>query len=109
VAWAPPSRDERMTRLRPAPRVAVVEEGGVVYAASLPDGPIVVLDGAAAAIWVGACDGPRSTLADRVAALTDAAVDDIREDVESFVDELVRRGLLTERESDGDRSAAAPR
>ncbi|KRE25833.1 PqqD family protein [Agromyces sp. Soil535] len=96
-----------MTRLRPASGVAVVEEGGVVYAASLPDGPIVVLDGGAAAIWVEALDGPRSTLADRVAAITDAAVGDIRADVESFVDELVRRGLLTEREPDRDRSAAA--
>ena len=98
-----------MTRLRPASGVGIVEYDDIVYAARLPDGPIVVLDGGAAAIWVEACDGPRSTLADRVAAVTDAAVDDIRDDVESFVDELLRRDLLTEQKPDGDHSAAARR
>jgi hypothetical protein len=98
-----------MSGYRPASGVAVVGDDDVVYAASLPAGPIVVLDGGAAAIWVEACDGPRSTLADRVAAVTGAAVNDIRDDVESFVDELVRRGLLTEQEPDGDHSAASRR
>ena len=69
-----------------------------MYAAILPDGPIVVLDGVAGVIWSEACEGPRSTIADRVAAVTDASVDDIRGEVESFVDELVRRGLLAVRE-----------
>lgn len=87
-----------MTGYRRAPGVAVVEEDDVVYAALLPDGPIVVLDGVAGVIWSEAREGPSSTIADRVAALTDASVDDIRGDVESFVDELVRRGLLTVRE-----------
>lgn len=87
-----------MTGYRRAPGVAVVEDDDVVYAAILPDGPIVVLDGVAGVIWSEAREGPSSTIADRVAALTDASVDDIRGDVESFVDELVRRGLLTVRE-----------
>lgn len=87
-----------MTGYRRAPGVAVVEDDDVVYAAILPDGPIVVLEGVAGVIWSEAREGPSSTIADRVAALTDASVDDIRGDVESFVDELVRRGLLTVRE-----------
>ncbi|WP_448811698.1 PqqD family protein [Agromyces bauzanensis] len=87
-----------MTGYRPAPGVAVVEEGDALYAAVLPDGPIVVLDGVAGVIWAEACDGPRSTLADRVAAVTDAAVADIRGDVEAFVEELVQRGLLAVRD-----------
>jgi hypothetical protein len=75
--------------------VAVVEDEAVVYAATLPDGPIVVLDGGAAAIWVEACAGDRSSIADRVAAATGAPVDEIRAAVHAFVDELVERGLLT--------------
>jgi hypothetical protein len=87
-----------MTGFRPAPRVSVVEEDDVVYLALLPDGPIVVLDGVAGVIWSEAREGPSSTIADRVAAVTDASAADIRADVESFVDELVRRGLLAMRE-----------
>ena len=64
-----------MMRLRPARGIAVVEEGDVVYAATLPDGPIIVLDGGAAAIWSAACDGPRASIAERVAAATDVPVD----------------------------------
>jgi hypothetical protein len=87
-----------MTGYRRAPGVAAVEEDGVVYAAVLPDGPIVVLDGVAGVIWSEACNGQGSTIADRVAAVTDASAADIRADVESFVDELVRRGLLAVQE-----------
>ncbi len=83
-----------MMRLRPARGIAVVEEGDVVYAATLPDGPIIVLDGGAAAIWFAACDGPRASIAERVAAATDVPVDTVRPDVEAFVGELVDRGLL---------------
>ena len=83
-----------MSPLRPAPRVAVVEDEAIVYAATLPDGPIVVLDGGAAAIWVEACAGERSSIADRVAETTGAPVDEIRPAVHAFVDELVQRGLL---------------
>ena len=86
--------DAATSGYRRAPGVAVVEQDYVVYVAAIPDGPIAVLDGVAGVIWSEACDGPRSTLAERVAAVTSAAVDEIRDEVESFVDELVRRGLL---------------
>jgi hypothetical protein len=84
---------------RRAPGVGIVEEDAVVYAAILPGGPIAVLDGVAAVIWTEACNGQGSTIADRVAAVTGSAADDIRDEVETFVDELVRRGLLTALES----------
>ena len=80
---------------RPADAVGVVEHDGVVYAATLPSGPIVVLDGIAALIWDEACAGDRASIAERVAAMTDAAPDAIRADGEAFVGDLVARGLLT--------------
>lgn len=83
-----------MSRLQPAPGVAVVHDGGVVFVAPLPGGPIVVLEGGAAVIWDGACDGDRSSLPERVARATDTPVEDIRSDVEEFVAELLGRGLL---------------
>lgn len=79
---------------RPADAVGVIEDDGVVYAATLPGGPIVVLDGVAALIWSEACAGDRESIAERVAAATDASADDIRGHVDSFVADLVARGLL---------------
>ncbi len=83
-----------MTRLRPRQGVATTEHDGVVYVAHLPDGPIAVLEGPAALIWGEACSGERESIADRVAEVTGAAADEIRGDVESFVADLVARGLL---------------
>lgn len=83
-----------MTRLRQAGGVGIVAYDGTVYAARLPDGPIVVLDGIAGLIWSEACGGDRESIADRVAEATDAATDAIRADVEAFVADLVARGLL---------------
>lgn len=83
-----------MSRLRPAPGVGSIELGDVIYAAPLPDGPIFVLDGGAAAIWAAACDGPRETVAERVASMTGVGVGEVAAYVETFVDELLQRGLL---------------
>jgi len=83
-----------MSRLRPHRGVATTEDDGVVYVAHLPDGPIAVLEGTAALIWGEACSGERESIADRVAEATGAAVAEIRGDVESFVADLVERGLL---------------
>ena len=79
---------------RPADAVGVIEDDGVVYAATLPVGPIVVLEGVAALIWSEACTGDRESVAERVAAATDASADEIRGDVDAFVADLVARGLL---------------
>jgi hypothetical protein len=78
----------------PAPGVAVIEGDGVVYVASLPDGPIVVLEGVAAAIWVEACAQGRPGLSERVAARLDPPVDGIAQEVDDFVARLIESGLL---------------
>lgn len=83
-----------MTDYRRPPDLAVVDDSATVYAARLPDGPIVVLEGVAGLIWAEACAGDRETIVDRVAAATDATADDIRADVDAFVADLVARGLL---------------
>ena len=87
-----------MSRLRPAADVGSIELGGVIYAATLPDGPIFVLDGGAAAIWAAACSGPRESVAERVASMTGADTEEVARYVETFVGELLQRGLLV---SDG--------
>ena len=83
-----------MNGYRPGDAVGIVEHEDVLYVATLPDGPIVVLDGISALIWDEACAGDRETIVDRVAAATNAAPDAIRADVEAFVADLVARGLL---------------
>lgn len=83
-----------MTRLRRAPGVGLIAEEGTLYAASLPDGPIVVLTGVAALIWSEACEGERATIVERVAEATEVAPEAIRADVDAFVADLVGRGLL---------------
>jgi len=74
--------------------VAITEDHGIVYVAHLPGGPIVVLEGTAAAIWSEACGGERETIADRVAEAAGVVADEIRGDVDTFVASLVTRGLL---------------
>jgi hypothetical protein len=83
-----------MTRLRRPRDVAALEQDGIVYAARLPAGPIVVLDGIAGLIWDEACTGDQATITERVAEATDVAPDAIRADVEAFVADLMARGLL---------------
>ena len=72
-----------------------------MYAAPVPDGPIVVLDGGAAAIWVAARAGERESIAERVAELTGAPLRTVQAEVERIVDDLVRRGLLVADDADG--------
>ncbi|MGR0218617.1 PqqD family protein [Agromyces sp. ZXT2-6] len=83
-----------MSGLRRPNDVGTLELDGVVYAAPLPSGPIVVLEGVAALIWDEACAGDRATITERVAEATDVAPEAIRADVEVFVADLVARGLL---------------
>ena len=83
-----------MNGYRPRGGVGLVEHEDVLYVATLPDGPIVVLDGISALIWDEACGGDRETIVDRVAAATNVTPEAIRADVEAFVADLVARGLL---------------
>jgi len=78
----------------PSTATVHLSNGDVQYAAMLPSGPIVVLDGIAGLIWSEVCAGPYSSVVDRVAAATGTAPDQIRMDVERFLTELIELGLL---------------
>lgn len=82
--------------LRVADGVGVESLVGVVYAAPLPDGPILVLEGIAALIWGEACGSPRAEVAAAVAAHTDQDAASIAPDIDRFLDEMIERGLLIE-------------
>lgn len=85
-----------MTRLALGRRVAVIDDGPVIYVAALPDGPIVVLEEGAAAIWAEAHRGERATIADRLTEGTDVPADEIRANVDVFVEQMLRGGFLRE-------------
>ena len=83
-----------MNRYRPAPDVGVIDDGAAVYAARLPEGPLIVLAGTAAVIWRAACEDRDGTVADRVAGSVDRGGATIVDAVDDFVADLVARGLL---------------
>jgi hypothetical protein len=83
-------------RLRVADGVGVESVDGVVYAAPLPDGPIMVLDGVAALIWDEADGVSRDAVADAVATFTAKDAASIRPHVEQFIDEMLKRWMLVE-------------
>ena len=72
----------------------IIEREDLVYIATLPQGPILRLDGAAAVIWAAALEDSAETLVDRVAATVGASSQEIADDVEGFIGTLVQRGLL---------------
>lgn len=71
------------------------EAGVVVYLASLPDGPIRVLNGVASLIWLEATENDTPIdVVEAVAALVNRPSESIRADVDSFLAHLVEIGLL---------------
>ncbi|QIM21350.1 PqqD family protein [Phycicoccus sp. HDW14] len=84
-----------MSVLRVHPDAAWLEDDDVVYAAPLPDGPPVVLDGPGAVVWRAVVPG--GSLEDvvaRVAAEVGASAEVVAADVATFVDQLVAGGLV---------------
>jgi len=81
---------------RPGPDAGVTmsDDGRSVYVAHLPGGPLVVLEGAAALIWVEATTAPATGWVARVADAVGQAEDVIAADVSAFVADLTARGLL---------------
>ena len=65
-----------------------------VYLTPLPYGPLVVLEGNSAAIWQGAQGDESGALVERLAAESGLLAEEIRDDVERFLDQLVGAGLL---------------
>lgn len=83
-----------MIRYRPAADVGVIDDGDAVYAARLPQGPIVVLAGTAGVIWRAACEEGDGTVADRASGRVDRDTAAIVGAVDEFVADLVVLGLL---------------
>lgn len=65
----------------------------VVFLMHLPDGPPVALEALAALIWLVAADGAEDVPA-VVADQTDRSVEEMRDQVNDYLDDLVERGLL---------------
>ncbi|RPF26402.1 PqqD family peptide modification chaperone [Georgenia muralis] len=102
-----------MTTYRRADAVAEVETdesgGQAVYLGLMPQGPLIVLEGSALAIWRAATgrpspSGPRGGVVAQVAAVAGVPEETVRDDVVTFVARLVEEGFLEE-ETDG----SAPR
>jgi hypothetical protein len=67
-----------------------------VFVAQLPDGPLVCLDGTAAIIWTQALTNGETSVTDRVAKAVGLAVREVEQDVQKFIDELIRQGLIVQ-------------
>lgn len=84
-----------MRALRVHPDAAWLEADGVVYAAPLPDGPPVVLDGPGAVVWRAVVPGGSlDDVVARVAAEVGASADVVATDVVAFVHQLVDGRLV---------------
>lgn len=89
-----------MTRYRIPHRVAHVVPDDQpnpptqVFLMQLPDGPPVVLNDSAAWIWLLAAEGEEDVV-NALGEMMGMLAEEIMTDVNSFLDELVTRGLLT--------------
>ncbi|GAB3880226.1 PqqD family peptide modification chaperone [Terrabacter terrigena] len=66
----------------------------LVYLARLPDGPVMVLEGVAALIWVEATTHPAAGWVGRVAEAVREPEERIVGDVKAFVQDLRERDLV---------------
>lgn len=81
-------------KLRPADGVGVIDTDSVIYAAPLPDGPILVLDGPSALAWRTACLVGIEAVSGAVADATGETAEVVAPYLDEFLDDLVARGLL---------------
>ena len=84
-------------RLFAGPGLAALDDEGIVYLASLPRGPIAVLDGTAAVIWRHAIGHSRAEVVERLADKWGCDRAAIQRDIDEFIDDLLERDLLSER------------
>lgn len=77
--------------------VGAVDVDGVIYVAPVPEGPIRILTGSAAEIWVAVFTGTPDSVVERVALTFEAEPIDIRPAVEGFVSGLLADGLVARR------------
>jgi len=81
-------------RVSPNAGVTVPDDRLCIYVASLPAGPLVVLEGTAALIWAEATAEPAAGWVGRVADAVGQAEGDIAAEVEAFARDLCDRRLL---------------
>lgn len=80
--------------LRPHPLCGVFDDGARLYAARLPDGPIISLDEVSTLIWRAAGEGSRAEVITTVAEATGQNPDAVAPHIHAFLDDLIDRGLL---------------
>jgi hypothetical protein len=93
-----------VTRYRIADDVAWVSEveldGGetpTAYLTRLPKGPPILLEGSGCVVWLALADGGTlDELVGATAAMSGTSVEEIRDDVETLVDQLVIIGVARE-------------
>lgn len=83
-----------MNETEPPSRVVEWENDGVTYLASLPRGPIIALEDTALLIWRALGTGDIDDTAARVAQMVGADIEVVRTDVDAFVENLRREGLI---------------
>lgn len=84
---------------RPPHHVAWVRVDGVTYVADVFRGQILVLEGSAALIWEAALRGETTTLVARVTEDGAADLQAVQHEVDSFLADLIERGMLTSQEA----------
>lgn len=85
-----------MTRFAQGHGVGVIDDGIRVFAAVLPQGPIVVLAGIGAAVWRAALGSDLTTLAARLVADGDGPEGEAETDAALYTRALLDAGLLRE-------------
>jgi hypothetical protein len=66
------------------------------YVTRMPHGRPLTLEGSACLVWLALADGGTlDEIATAAASMSDAAVERVRSDVATMVEDLVRRGLAT--------------
>lgn len=89
-----------MTRFVQGADVGVIDDGVRVFAAVLPEGPIMVLAGLGAAVWRAALGSDLRTLARQLVDDGLCGEDDAAADAALFTQTLVDAGLLREEEEE---------
>lgn len=87
-----------MTCFQPAPDVGAIEDGDRVFAAVLPDGPILVLTDLAASVWRAARGADLEGIAAALTAEGASSEDRAEADAEMYVSALLEAGLLRQEE-----------
>ncbi|MBC9958212.1 PqqD family protein [Yimella sp. cx-51] len=82
------------TRLELGADVGLITTDGTSYVAKLPDGPLLVLNDAAARVLAGCLNGSLESLVERLGAEVDVSPAELKTQVQPIVDTLITHGIL---------------